>query len=75
MNKRFARPIVAAVAVIGFGLVAVPSASGQPDDSRARAQRAEQASVAPAPRTADGRADFSGIWGADRISSMTSTMR
>jgi len=66
MKTRVAGPVVAAVAVISIGCALVCSASAQQDESRPRPKGAQNAVTAPAPRTADGRPDLSGIWGPDR---------
>jgi hypothetical protein len=65
MNKPLPRAILVAMIVSGLTSVAVVSA-GQEEQGRATTRGAEAARAAPAPRTADGRVDFSGIWSPDR---------
>jgi hypothetical protein len=64
MSKRFAGSMIAiaaaAVAVVLL-LMAAARESGQGDG-----QKAPGRASSPTPRTADGRVDFSGIWGTDR---------
>jgi len=69
------RRIVAAGAVASVALVAFLAIAAREDDSRARAAGAQKANAGPAPRTADGKVDFSGIRGPVAISSTTCTMR
>jgi len=66
MNARLTSPILAAVAVAGIALVPYLTAAGQDEEGRARAKNAAKAKSKPAPRTADGKVDFSGIWSPDR---------
>jgi hypothetical protein len=64
MTKRCTYPILAAIA--GIALATVLPAAAQEAEGKAQAKSAEKGKVLPAPRTADGKVDFSGIWGPDR---------
>ena len=66
MSKRFKGPIVASCAIAGVAVIAFLATSRHQGGSRAPAAAAQKANAAPAPRTGDGKVDFSGIWGADR---------
>src|SRR5712691_11577278 len=68
MNARLTSPLLAAVAVAGIALVPLLTAASQDEEGRPRPKTAAKANVkcAPAPRTAEGKVDFSGIWSPDR---------
>ena len=74
MSKPFTGPIVAAGIAVSVVLVAFLAAAGRAAEDP-QAAGAQKATAGPAPRTADGKVDFSGIWGPIGISSTTSMMR
>src|SRR5437879_6090833 len=66
MSKRFTGLIVAAGAIASVVLLAFLARADRQDGSRAQAAGSQKATAGPAPRTAEGKVDFSGIWGSDR---------
>ena len=66
MNRRFTGPLVAAVAVLGVVVIGSLAAQRPQDKARTPTAEARPATVQHAPRAADSRVDFSGIWSPDR---------
>ena len=64
MIAPYMRPLLAAAIVAGVASPAVRSGASQ--QAPARTQTAEKPRPGPAPRTTDGKVDFSGIWSPDR---------
>src|ERR1700724_815830 len=66
IDDRMLVPILLASALLGGLLVTSLPSRGQDEEAAPAKQKGAKAKSAPAPRLADGKVDFSGLWSPDR---------